>query len=445
MGIEWRLSRSSLASGEAMSSEMMGALGLLLMLGLMVLRVPVALSMLIVGVGGFSQVIGWNAAISMVKSVPVDVLSNYSFSAIPMFILMGVLAASSGMAGKLFDATRVICGGWKGGLAIAAVGSCGIFSAISGSSLATASTMTRVALPEMERSGYNRGLATGALAAGGTLGIMIPPSIALLIYAILTEQSVGDMFMAGLIPGLLGLLFYALTVTVMMHLKLAVPGLASSWREKLKSLAGLIPFFGVFALIIIGIYFGLFTPTEGASVGALATLIYAVGKGMRWSGLWLAVQETLALSTVVFFMLVGAEALGYFISVSRISFSISELLMGLDLSTLAVLLCILAMYFVLGMFMDSIAMLVITVPVVYPIVQMVGIDPIWFGVITVLTVELGLITPPVGMNVFVIKAMAPHVRLGEIFRGVAPFIVSDFVRLSLLILFPSLSLYLLSP
>lgn len=429
-----------------MGSETIGALGLGLLLVLMVLRVPVALSMLIIGVVGFAQVISWGAAISMVKSVPVEVLSNYSFSAIPMFILMGVLAAHSGMAGKLFNSARVICGGWKGGLAIASVGSCGIFSAISGSSLATASTMTRVALPEMERYGYNRGLATGALAAGGTLGIMIPPSIALLIYAILTEQSVGDMFMAGLIPGLMGLLFYALTVTVMVRWKpeLAAAGQSTSWAEKFASLAGLIPFFGVFLVIILGIYYGLFTPTEGASVGAFATLVYALVKGMRGKGLWASVQETLALSTVVFFMLVGAETLGYFISVSRISFTISDILYGMDLTPIAVLLCILLLYFVLGMFMDSIAMLVITVPVVYPIILALGIDPVWFGIVTVLTVELGLITPPVGMNVFVIKAMAPHVGLGEIFKGVMPFIVSDFVRLALLIIFPVLSTYLLT-
>ncbi|MBZ9540309.1 MULTISPECIES: TRAP transporter large permease [Modicisalibacter] len=429
-----------------MSSEMIGALGLGLLLVLMVLRVPVALCMLIVGVGGFSQVISWGAAVSMVKSVPVEVLSNYSFSAIPMFILMGVLAAHSGMAGKLFDSTRTLCGGWKGGLAIAAVGSCGMFSAISGSSLATASTMTRVALPEMERLGYNRGLATGALAAGGTLGIMIPPSIALLIYAILTEQSVGDMFIAGFVPGLMGLLFYALTVSIVVHVKpsLAVPGEPTSWGEKLASLAGLLPFFGVFLVIILGIYFGLFTPTEGASVGAFATLVYAVVKGLRGRELWTAIQETLGLSTVVFFMLVGADTLGYFISVSRISFSISDFIYGLSLSPMLVVLCILLLYFVLGMFMDSIAMLVITVPVVFPIIQTLGIDPIWFGIVTVLTVELGLITPPVGMNVFVIKAMAPHVRLGEIFRGVSPFIASDFVRLALLILFPALTTYLLT-
>ncbi|WP_133483232.1 MULTISPECIES: TRAP transporter large permease [Halomonas] len=424
-----------------MSSEMIGAIGLALLLVLMVIRVPVALTMLVVGVAGFAQIISWDAAIAQLKTVPVEVLSNYSFSAVPMFILMGVLAAHSGMAGTLFQSARTICGGWKGGLAIAAVGSCGIFSAISGSSLATASTMTRVALPEMERYGYNRGLATGALAAGGTLGIMIPPSIALLIYAILTEQSVGDMFMAGLVPGLMGLLMYALTVTVVMRLKpsLAVAGEPTSWREKLASLGGLVPFFAVFLVMILGIYFGAFTPTEGASVGAFATLLYALVKGMRGRELWRSVQETLALSAVVFFMLVGAETLGYFISVSRISFSITDVLYGMNLAPIVVVLCILLLYFVLGMFMDAIAMLVITVPVVFPIIQSLGIDPVWFGIITVLTVELGLITPPVGMNVFVIKAMAPHVGLGEIFKGVAPFIVSDFLRLALLIAFPVLT------
>ncbi|MAR74640.1 MULTISPECIES: TRAP transporter large permease [unclassified Halomonas] len=424
-----------------MATETIGGFGLLLLLVLMILRVPVALAMLLVGVGGFATIIDLGAAVSMLKSVPVEVLSNYSFSAIPMFILMGVLAAHSGMAGKLFQSARVICGGWKGGLAIAAVGSCGVFSAISGSSLATASTMTRVALPEMERYGYHRGLATGALAAGGTLGIMIPPSIALLIYAILTEQSVGDMFMAGLVPGLLGLVLYALTVSVVMRVKpdLAVAGEATGWGEKLASLGGLVPFFAVFLVMILGIYLGIFTPTEGASVGAFATLIYALVKGLRAQELWSAVQETLALSAVVFFMLVGAEALGYFISLSRISFSISDSLFAMELTPFVVVLCILAMYFLLGMFMDSIAMLVITVPVVFPIIQSLGIDPVWFGIVTVLTVELGLITPPVGMNVFVIKAMAPHVGLGEIFRGVSPFIVSDFVRLALLLLFPTLS------
>jgi tripartite ATP-independent transporter DctM subunit len=238
---------------------------------------------------------------------------------------------------------------------------------------------------------------------------------------------------------------YSLTITVVMYLRpsLAVAGEPTAWKEKLLSLTGLVPFFGVFLVMILGIYFGAFTPTEGASVGAFATLLYALVKGMRGAELWHSVQETLALSAVVFFMLVGAETLGYFISVSRISFSITDLLYGMDLTPIVVVLCILALYFVLGMFMDSIAMLVITVPVVYPIIQAMGIDPVWFGILTVLTVELGLMTPPVGMNVFVIKAMAPHVGLGEIFKGVTPFVVSDLLRLTLLILFPVLSTFFL--
>lgn len=426
-----------------MTSEMIGGIGIALLLVLMLLRMPVALTMLIVGVVGFSQIISIGAALSMVKSVPVEVLSNYSFSVIPLFIFMGVLAAHSGMASKLFNSTRVICGGWKGGLAISAIGSCGIFSAISGSSLATASTMTRVALPEMERYGYNRGLATGALAAGGTLGIMIPPSIALVIYAILTEQSVGEMFVAGLVPGLMGLVLYSLAVTLMMWIKpsLAVAGESTPWLDKIKSLAGLGPFLGVFFVLILGIYFGVFTPTEGASVGAFATLLYALATGMRGRGLWQSVQETLALSSVVFFMLVGAETLGNFISVSRLSFTIGDFLLGLELTPIVVMLGILLLFLLLGMFMDSIAMLVITLPVVFPIIQSVGIDPVWFGIVSVLTIELGLMTPPVGMNVFVIKAMAPHVGLGEIYKGVIPFIAADALRLTLLIAFPALSLF----
>ncbi|GAB2785938.1 TRAP transporter permease [Halomonas shantousis] len=427
-----------------MSSEVIGGAGLLLLLVLMVLRVPVALSMLAVGVVGFAQVITWDAAVAMVKSVPVEVLSNYSFSAIPMFIFMGVLASYSGMASKLFVAAQTMFGGWRGGMALAAVSSCGAFSSISGSSLATASTMSRVALPEMERNGYARSLATGVLAAGGTLGIMIPPSIALLLYAILTEQSVGDMFMAGLLPGLMGLLFYALTVAIVVRIK---PSLASasepnSLKDKLLAGLGLLPFLGVFLVIVVGIYGGFFTPTEAASIGAFVTMLYAVAKGVRLKGLRDAVFETLALSAVVFFMIVGAETLGYFISASRISFEVTNYVMGLGLSTFGVLLCILVLYFVLGCFMDSIAMLLLTVPVVYPIISSLGVDPIWFGIITVLTVELGLITPPVGMNVFVIKATAPHVGLGEIFRGVTPFIISDFVRLGMLLAFPAIVTFL---
>lgn len=429
-----------------MSPEIIGAIGLIVMIMLVCLRVPVALAMLGAGLVGFGAITSPSGALQMLKDIPTDVLAKYDFSAIPLFILMGVFAAHSGMAGKLFEATRTIFGGVRGSLGIAGIGSSGIFASISGSSLATASTMTRVALPEMEKHGYSPGFACGVLAAGGTLGIMIPPSIALLIYAILTEQSVGDMFIAGFLPGLLGMVMYSITVMIMVRWKphLAERGEKTSWKEKVLSLTGLIPFSFIFIIIIAGIFFGLFTPTEGAAVGAFASWLYAVFKGMRLQGLKQSLIETLALSAVVFFMLLGAEALGLFINVSRIANSLAEWVGALAVSPLVVLIGILIMYFLLGLFMDALAMLVITIPVVFPIILALGYDPVWFGIIAVLTVELGLITPPMGMNIFVIKAMAPHIKLGEMFKGVTPFIISDVIRLVVLVAFPSISLALLS-
>ena len=429
-----------------MSPEIIGAIGLIVMIMLVCLRVPVALAMLGAGLVGFGAITSPSGALQMLKDIPTDVLAKYDFSAIPLFILMGVFAAHSGMAGKLFEATRTIFGGVRGSLGIAGIGSSGIFASISGSSLATASTMTRVALPEMEKHGYSPGFACGVLAAGGTLGIMIPPSIALLIYAILTEQSVGDMFIAGFLPGLLGMVMYSITVMIMVRWKphLAERGEKTSWKEKVLSLTGLIPFSFIFIIIIAGIFFGLFTPTEGAAVGAFTSWLYAVFKGMRLQGLKQSLIETLALSAVVFFMLLGAEALGLFINVSRIANSLAEWVGALAVSPLVVLIGILIMYFLLGLFMDALAMLVITIPVVFPIILALGYDPVWFGIIAVLTVELGLITPPMGMNIFVIKAMAPHIKLGEMFKGVTPFIISDVIRLVVLVAFPSISLALLS-
>lgn len=429
-----------------MSGEVIGAIGIISMIALVLLRMPVAFAMLFVGIIGFGAITSPDGAIQMLKGLPVDVLAKYDFSAIPLFILMGVFAAHSGMATKLFDSMSTVFGGLRGGLAVAGVGSCGAFASISGSSLATASTMARVALPQMEKYGYSPGFACGVLAAGGTLGIMIPPSIALLVYAVLTEQSVGDMFIAGIIPGLMGLAMYSLTAMIMVRWKphLAQPGQKTTFTEKIKSLVGLLPFGVIFFIIILGIYFGIFTPTEGAAVGAFASWLYAYVKGMRMKGLQQSLFESLALSAVVFFMLLGAEALGYFINVSRLSYTLSETITTMNMSPMMVLLAIIGMYFVLGLFMDALAMLVITVPVLFPVITALGFDPVWFGIIAVLTVELGLITPPMGMNVFVIKAVAPHIKLSDMFKGVAPFIVSDLCRLALLVAFPVLSLALLN-
>ncbi|MGB1090716.1 MAG: TRAP transporter large permease, partial [Oceanobacter sp.] len=379
------------------------------------------------------------------ESGPFETLTNYSFSPIPMFILMGVFASKAKMSQELFEGARKLFGSWRGGMALASVTSCGVFSAISGSSVATAASMSRVALPEMRANGYAPSLATGALAAGGTLGIIIPPSVALLLYALITEQSVGDMFVAGLVPGLLGLALYCITIAIVVKIwpDLATPGESTTLKEKIVGLKGLSSFVGIFAIIIGGIYGGIFTPTEAASVGAFGTLVIALFRGMGWKDFIDALRETLYMSSMLFFMVIGAEIFGFFLSVSQISFALVEFVDSLDLTPYMILFFVLLLFVLLGCVMDSLAMLLLTVPVVYPLVEAAGFDPIWFGIVAVITVELGLITPPVGMNVFVIKSVANDIPISTIFKGVFPFVISDIVRLAVIILFPSLVLGML--
>ncbi len=428
-----------------MSASMIGFVCIALMLVMIAFRAPIAFSMAVTGFVGFGSIVAFQPAVAILDTGPFETLSNYSFSPIPMFILMGVFASKAKMSQELFQGARTLFGSWRGGMALAAVSSCGIFSAISGSSMATAASMSRVALPEMKKNGYADSLATGTLAAGGTLGIMIPPSIALLLYALITEQSVGDMFIAGVIPGLLGLVLYCVTIAILVFLKphLAQPGEKTTFIEKIVGLKGLIPFTGIFLFIIGGIYSGLFTPTEASAVGAAGTLVIALFRGMKFEQFKEAVEETLMMSAMIFFMIIGAEIFGYFLSVSRISFALVEYVDSLHLAPYMILLCVLVLFILLGCVMDSIAMLLLTVPVVYPLIEAAGFDPIWFGIIAVITVEVGLITPPVGMNVFVIKSVAPDISIKDIFKGVFPFVLSDLVRLGLIIAFPSLALGLL--
>ena len=428
-----------------MSASVIGFIGIIGMLVMIALRMPIALAMAATGFLGFAAIVAFEPAVSILDSGPFETLSNYSFSPIPMFILMGVFASKAKMSKELFDGARGLFGAWRGGMALAAVSSCGIFSAISGSSLATAASMSRVALPEMIKNGYAKSLASGTLAAGGTLGIMIPPSIALLLYALITEQSVGDMFIAGIIPGMLGLVLYCLTIAIVVSLypDLAQPGEKTTLLGKLAGLKGLAPFSGVFLLIIGGIYTGFFTPTEAASIGAAGTFFIALFRGMTFQGFREAVEETLFMSAMIFFMIIGAEIFGYFLSVSRISYSLVELVQSMQLSPYMVLFSVLILFVLLGCVMDSLAMLLLTVPVVYPLIESAGFDPVWFGIVAVITVELGLITPPVGMNVFVIKSVAPDIQIKDIFKGVLPFVMSDVVRLLLIIAFPVLAVGLL--
>ncbi|GEO82649.1 TRAP transporter large permease [Pararhodospirillum oryzae] len=425
-----------------MSAPEIGLVGVGALLALIALGCPLALAMAAVGVGGFAAIVAVEPALALLQSAPVDTLSNYAFSPIPLFLFMGVLASRSRLSADLFAGARVLFGGWRGGMAMAALCSCTVFSAISGSSLATAASMARVALPEMRANGYAASLATGTLAAGGTLGIMIPPSIALLLYALITEQSVSALFMAGIVPGLLGLVLYGGAVTVMVALKpsLAQPGTPRTLGEKLAGLKGVAPFFGIFAAILGGLYGGLFTPTEAAGVGAGCTLVVALARGLSWADFLSSVEETVLLSAMIFFVIVGADLFGTFLSVSRLADTLATWVAAQSLAPLSILLVVLALFLALGCVMDGLAMMLLTVPVVYPVIVGAGFDPVWFGVMTVVTVELGLITPPVGMNVFVLRSVVPDVAIHRIFKGVMPFVVADVVRLAILIACPWLVL-----
>jgi len=411
---------------------------LLLMLGC-----PVGLAMLIIGVSGFAAIVGMGPALSILETATFDVTSNYSFSLIPLFLLMGSLTARAGFSQDLFESARYFSRHWNGGLALAAISGSAAFSAVSGSSLATATTMTRVAYPEMVKQGYHPKLAAGSLAAGGTLGIMIPPSIALMLYALITEQSVGDLFLAGFLPGLLGYALYLITVTIMVRRWTPIKEDKVNQRiNLLKALKQLMPMALLFSLIMGGLYSGVFSPTEAAGVGAALALIFSIIKGLSWQDYYEAAIEAVSVTATIFLILIGAEALGFLISVSQISFEMVSLVERLQLGPWTIIIVIICFYLILGCFLESLAMILLTVPIFYPVVVASGFDPIWFGIIAVVTVETGLISPPVGMNLYVVKSAAKELKMTDIMAGVIPFVIADVVRIIILIAFPAISLWL---
>ena len=424
-----------------------GLLSIGLLFVIVLLGAPVGLAMVLVGVGGFGAIVGFGPAFSVLQTAAFESASNYSFTLVPLFMLMGNFISQSGMASDLFRGAEMLTRGRKGGLGAAGVTASAVFSTVSGSSLATASTMTKIAYPEMVKRGYDLRLAAGSLAAGGTLGIMIPPSIALLLYVLITEQSVGEMFLAGILPGILAYVLYVTTVFIMARIW---PGEDAIEREEVSSgLGGWIvaarlftPAFCLFALVMGGLYGGLFTPTEAGAAGAAFALVYALWKGMRWPEFLAALRSTVDTTATIFFILIGAEVLGFLISTSQISFAMVDMMRDLGLGPWQVLIAIMIFYVVLGCFMESLAMILLTVPIFFPVIIDSGFDPVWFGIIAVVTVELGLISPPVGMNLFMVKSVATTLPLKTIMLGVAPFIVSDVIRLAILILFPAIVLLL---
>ena len=426
-----------------------GLLSLLAVLVLAFLRVPLAFALLSVSLGGISVVMGWDVARSLVPLTISEAVFSYELAVVPMFILMGNILARTGISDDLFSASNAFLGPVRGGLALSTMVTCAGFSAVCGSSLATAATMSKVAYPSMKRYGYSDSLAAATIAAGGTLGILIPPSIILMIYGILTQTNIGHLFVAGVVPGLLGLLMYLLVIYAIARISPqdAPRGERTTMAQKLHALRGVWPFTLLFVLIIGGLYGKLFTATEAAGMGAgLALILSLVQRRMSWQDFRHIFIETATTSVMLYAVLFGALLFAKLISFSfsGLGEGILELFNQAGLGPWGTIVAILVVFLVLGCVMDSLAIILICVPLFVPILISHGFDLVWFGIIVVVVTEIALITPPIGMNVFVLKATLPHVRLGAIFRGLTPFIAIDLVRLALLVAFPSITLALVA-
>lgn len=428
-----------------MTAGTIGLIGIAALLALLILRVPVAFAMFLVGFLGIWSLNGWNAAMGLLSSETFTLASSPELVVIPLFILMGNVASATGMSRQLYDAAYAIIGHVRGGLASATVIGCGGFAALSGSSVASALTMGKVSLAEMERFNYNPRLSTGCVAAGGTLGILIPPSTGFVIYAILTEQSIGRLFLAGVLPGVLLLLAFVATISAIcwMRPEYGPSGPKTSAGEKIRALAGALPILLVILATIGGIYGGMFSPVEAAGVGAGLVIVYGIlTRTLKFAAFWEASRDSVVTTATVMLILIGAHMINPFLALSHIPTVVGDFLAALDLGTIGTLLVILAVYMILGCFLEGFAMLVLTLPIFFPVILEMGIDPIWFGVLVVLTLEMGLISPPVGINVFIVKSVAPKVELGEIFRGVLPFWAAMIATLLVLVAFPQISLLL---
>jgi C4-dicarboxylate transporter, DctM subunit len=428
-----------------MSELLIAVLGFAVLLLLILLRMPIAAAMALVGVGGTTCIAGWQVALATLRQSPFERASSYTLVVVPLFMLMGYLAARAGLSQNLFRAANVWLGHWRGGLAMATVGACAGFAAICGSSVATGATMCSVALPEMRRYQYADSLSTGSIAAGGTLGILIPPSIIFVLYGIMTEQSIGKLLLAGILPGmvLLALFLLAISLVTTVNPGLGAAGPRTTWRERLVAMRDVWEVLVLFVVVIGGLYMGLATPVESAAFGAVGALFFGVGKRMlSWQGLLAALDETVRTTAMVFFIVIGADLFGYFMALSQMPMQLAAWLGHLQAAPVVVLWAIIVTYIILGALMDELAMILLTVPIFFPVITAVGYDPIWFGVIIVVVVQIGLIAPPVGLNVFVIGGMARDVPLATIYRGIMPFLVAQIVLLLLLTLWPGMALLL---
>ncbi|MBN2557392.1 MAG: TRAP transporter large permease [Clostridia bacterium] len=430
-----------------MSPEIIGLLGIILLLALIALKMPISFAMLFTGLLGFSLLTSWSSAFSMATAEVYSTFSSYSLSVIPMFVWMGFIAYYSGVGTSLYKFAYRLIGHWPGGLAIATQAACAMFGAICGSNTATAATMGAIALPEMKKYRYDDSLSSASVAAGGALGVLIPPSVIFIIYGIASEQSIGKLFTAGIIPGILLTLLYMATIYILVkrNPSLGPAGPRATWSERFESLGnGLFEVIVTFCISIGGLLLGWFTPTEAGAVGAASILVITiVRKRLTLSGFKKSLMDTTRTTAMIMMMVAGATVFGRFMAVSRLPFALANWATELNLPPFGIMIVILLIYFVLGCIIDALALILLTIPIFFPVaVTVLGYDPIWFGVVIVLVVAMGVITPPVGMNVFIIKGVAGDIPTETIFKGIWPFLVALFVCLGILLAFPQIVTFL---
>ena len=422
-----------------------GGLSFAAVLFLMAINIPIGVSMLIVGFLGFALISGIDPAIVILGSAPFEAVSKYTLSVMPLFVLMGNLANSANLSRNLYDAAYSVVGHYKGGLAMSTVGACAGFGMICGSSIATAATMAQMAGPEMKRHGYSDALASGSIAAGGTLGIIIPPSVMLVIYAYLTEQSIQELFFAALFPGAIAVVLYMIAIRIYLIFfpEQGSQGKKMKFQDRFYAVWKVTPVFMIFTVIMTGLYIGVFTATESAAVGVILVLLLIIFRGqLNFEVLRNATWSTVRTVGSLYLIVIGASVFNFLITITQLPFTVVEFINSLNMTPLGIILVICAIYLILGTLMDSLAMLFLTIPVFYPVIVDAGIDPIWFGIFAVLVVEFGLVSPPVGMNLFVIKGVLQNVPLKTIWFGTVPFLMADIIRIALIIIFPAICLYL---
>lgn len=428
-----------------MSSELIGIIGILLMFTLLAFRMYIGMAMGIVGFLGLWVLLDFPAAAGILGITPLAEGSSYTLCVIPLFVLMGQFAFLSGISSDIYRTVYAWLGHLRGGLAMATILACSGFAAICGSSLATGATMGMVAIPEMDKYNYDPKLSTGCIAAGGTLGILIPPSIGFVIYGILTEQSIGKLFMAGIIPGLLlsGLFLTVVYMQCRLNPQMGPRGPKTTLFEKIKSLRGTWGMLLLFCLVMGGIYMGIFTPTEAAGIGAFGAFLFAlIKRKLNMRTLIDSLMHTGRTTAMIFLIIIGANIFSSFLGLARLPMGLADFIAGLDLPRMVILAAIVLIYLILGCVMDCYAIMILTVPIIFPVIEALQFDPIWFGVVMVIVLEVGLITPPVGLNVFVLKTAAPKVPMGTIFKGIVPFMAAAIAGIIILAIFPQIATFL---